>query len=231
MFEAFYQSPLQHPWLLFAACALGGVAALRGSARVHPSVRRYAALLVGLAALDAWLTSNHIPLVGTLPGALATVIPVAFVILGDLRYLLLAELMSDAGTLRVTARGVGRAVAWAFVVPVLAQLMVRFVWHSDAGRVLFLTYEALFFALILVRRPYVRRSLQGAVARRWHARLDALALAWYGTWITADVLILGLGLDVGYLARVLPNVLYYGAMPAVLVLSAPDRASLEASPP
>jgi hypothetical protein len=37
------------------------------------------------------------------------------------------------------------------------------------------------------------------------------------------VLILGLDLDVGYLARVVPNVLYYGALPAVLVRAAPPQ--------
>lgn len=228
MFEAFYQSPQQHPVLLFLACALGAAMAWSAQARVHPSVRAYAALLVVVAALDAWLTSNDIPLIGTLPGALGTVIPVAFVIIGDLRYLLLAEALTDEGALRITARGFARALGWAFVVPVLAQLMVRFVWHSDEGRVLFLTYEVLFFALILARVPYVRRALPGPAARAWHARQSALALAWYGTWITADILILFLQLDVGYLARVVPNVLYYGAMPAVLVLSAPTYAAAHA---
>ena len=221
MFEAFYQSTWQHPVLLFAACAVGALVAWLGRARVHPSVWRYALFVAALAALDAWLTSNDIPLIGTLPGALATVVPVAFVILGDLRYLLLPEVLTDEGALHITPRAVLRATAWAFVVPVVSQLVVRLVLRSDEGRVLFLTYETLFFALVLLRWPYVRHIAHGKRARTTLARLDALALAWYGTWITADVLILGLGLDVGYLARVVPNVLYYGALPAVLVWSAP----------
>ena len=233
MFEAFYQSAWQHPGLLFAACALGALVVFQQRARVDMTVRHYAIALVVLAALDAWLTSNDIPLIGTLPTAsghnpnvgavLATAIPVAFVILGDLRYLLLAEVMTDSGELRFPAAAFARAIAWSLLVPVLAQLVVRFVLHSTEGRVLFLTYEALFFALILARLPYTRARLGEGAALRWHRTLDALALGWYGTWILADVLILGLDLDVGYLARVVPNVLYYGALPAVLVRAAPPR--------
>jgi hypothetical protein len=223
VFEAFYQSAWQHPGLLFAACALGALVVFQQRARVDMTVRHYAIALVVLAVLDAWLTSNDIPLVGALPGVLATAIPVAFVILGDLRYLLLAEVMTDSGELRFPAAAFARAIAWSLLVPVLAQLVVRFVLYSTEGRVLFLTYETLFFALILARLPYTRARLGDGAAFRWHRKLDALALGWYGTWILADVLILGFDLDVGYLARVVPNVLYYGALPAVLVRAAPPR--------
>ena len=230
MFEAFYQSAWQHPVLLFAACAVGALVVFQQRARVHMTVRHYAIALVVLAALDAWLTSSDIPLIGALPAALSTAVPVAFVILGDLRYLLLAEVMTDSGELRFPAMAFVRAVAWSLLVPVVSQLVVHFVLHSTEGRVLFLTYEALFFALILARLPYTRARLGEGVALTWHRRTDALALAWYGTWILADVLILGLELDVGYLARVVPNVLYYGALPAVLVLAAPRQPSSHRSP-
>lgn len=223
MFEAFYQSAWQHPGLLFAACALGALVVFGRRAQNPMTLRHYAIALVVLAALDAWLTSSDIPGIGTLPGVLATAIPVAFVILGDLRYLLLCEVMTDTGELRFPAMAFVRAIAWSFVVPVASQVVVRFVLHSTEGRVLFLTYEVLFFALALARLPYTRARLGAGAALAWHRKLDALALGWYGTWILADVLILGFGLDVGYLARVVPNVLYYGALPAVLVLTAPRQ--------
>ena len=47
---------------------------------------------------------------------------------------------------------------------------------------------------------------------------------YYGLWATADLLILGTGSDLGYLLRMLPNLLYYGGLIAVIGFLAP-RAS------
>src|SRR5690606_1335003 len=74
------------------------------------------------------------------------------------------------------------------------------------------------------RLPYTASRLSDPAVLRWHRALDRLALAWYGSWVLADALILGLpgdGSDAGYLVRVVPNALYYGAMPAVLAAFAP----------
>jgi len=229
MFETFYAGFVQHPILLWVAGALGlGYALWRGR-EVHPSVLRYAVVVALVSMVDAWLTTSDVPLLGPLEGAAATVIPLAFVLIGDFRYLVLAEAITGEGGLRFSARGIAVGVAWTFVVPVLAQLLVRFVFDSDEGRVLFLTYECLFFLLILARRRYVTRRMRAVHGHRWHLALDALALAWYGTWITADVVILVLELDVGYLIRVVPNLLYYGALPAVLVAGAPPRRTAKST--
>ncbi len=221
MFEQFYAGDIQHPLLLWAACLAGVGFAIARRRGVHSSVFRYALLVGVVAFVDAWLTSNDIPGIGSLPGALATAVPVAFVVLGDLRYLVLTESIEPGGVLRFRLKGVLVALAWSLLVPALAQVVVRFVFVSDEGRVLFLSYEVLFFALVLLRRPYMRKRLPDLGARAWHRKLDAIVLLWYGTWITADVILLGFDLDVGYLVRVLPNLLYYGAFPAVLVASAP----------
>ncbi len=224
MFEQFYAGDIQHPLLLWAACVAGVVFAVARRQGVHPSVYRYALVVGAVAFVDAWLTSNDIPGIGTLPGVLATAVPVAFVVLGDLRYLVLTESLEvgeGGGAIRFRLKGVLIALAWSLLVPALAQVVVRFVVVSDESRVLFLSYEVLFFALVLLRRPYMRWRLSDTGARAWHRKLDAIALLWYGTWITADVIILGFDLDVGYLVRVLPNLLYYGAFPAVLVATAP----------
>ena len=222
MFEAFYASCWQHPLLLWAAGLLGLGYVLARGVTVHESVRRYALAAVAVALLDAWLTTSEVPLVGPLQGVWATLIPVLFVIVGDLRYLALTEGMQADGSLRWSARALLVALAWSLLVPVGAQLVVRLLLQNDSPRVLFLTYELLFFALIVARIPYTRARLADATTRRWQRRVDNIALAWYGTWISADILILFLETDLGYLARVVPNALYYGAFPAVLVASAPQ---------
>lgn len=222
MFESFYGSALQHPILLWVAAGLGLVAALarRG---VHGSVRRVAIGMALLAALDAWLTSSVVPGLGALSGSTAKYVGLTFVILGDLRYLALREAMRD-GQLQLTRRGAMRALAWAFVVPVLVQL-VTFVYEYDGvtqmeGRLLFLLYEVCFLALLFRRRRYVRRGLAGDDLR-WHGRVTRLVAAWYGLWVLADLVIHFAGLDVGYAIRVVPNLLYYGALPAAVVWSKP----------
>ena len=226
MFRAFYESPWQHPGLLFASAALGLFIALGQRRRVHSSVVVAGCALFALQLLDAWLTASEVLGIGRLTGAASTVIPVTFVVLGDLRYLLAAETLLPDGRVVVRAHGVLRALGWVLFVPLASQLVVRAVLRSDDARVLFLTYELLFFAVILSRRPYVRSRLSDPETRRWHRALDRLALTWYGAWSLADAMILGLpgeASDLGFLVRLFPNALYYGAMPAVLALAAPSR--------
>lgn len=224
MFRAFYESPWQHPGLLFASAALGLLVALRARAVVHPSVTRAAGALFALQLVDAWLTTTEVPGLGRLTGAAATIVPVTFVILGDLRYLLAAEALRPGGRIVLDVGGVLRALGWSLLVPITSQLVVRALLPSDDPRVLYLTYELLFLALIVGRSGYVASRLADPEVRRWHRGLDRLAVGWYALWSLADALILGLpgeASDVGYLVRVLPNALYYGAMPAVLAAYAP----------
>jgi hypothetical protein len=49
-------------------------------------------------------------------------------------------------------------------------------------------------------------------------------MLYYGLWATADVIVLGIGSDLGFLLRVLPNLLYYGGLIAAIALFAPTRA-------
>ena len=42
-----------------------------------------------------------------------------------------------------------------------------------------------------------------------------------GLWATADLVILATGSDLGYLLRMLPNLLYYGGLIAAIGLLAP----------
>src|SRR5690606_21210842 len=111
-----------------------------------------------LALVDAWLTTTEVPGLGRLEGAAATVVPVVFVILGDLRYLLAVEALRPGGRVVVEPRGLLRALGWSLLVPVASQVVVALLHSSDA-RVLYLTYEILFFSLILARLPYTASRL------------------------------------------------------------------------
>jgi hypothetical protein len=88
--------------------------------------------------------------------------------------------------------------------------------------VLFLVYELLFVVLALgIAARYLPRRRDTA---GWTRRVTRFVVLYYGLWASADAIILGTGADVGFLLRVVPNVLYYGGLVAVIASTAP-RAS------
>lgn len=215
-FEAFYASPAQHPWLLFAA-GLAGVAWALRSPGLAPEMRRYVQALGVLSLLDAWLTSNEVLGLGRLPAWASTIVPLCFVLAGDLRYLLLVECGAAGGRLAFTARGIGRAVALTLVVPVTAQLVVSGLAGADGqARVLFLVYEVSFVALTVALMAWH----PGAARGRWPRRVSGFVALYYALWASADAIILATGADAGFGLRVIPNVLYYGGLIAVIGRSA-----------
>ena len=58
--------------------------------------------------------------------------------------------------------------------------------------------------------------------------MSRFVLLYYGLWAAADALILATGADLGFAVRVVPNVLYYGGLIAVIGLAG-ARATSEAS--
>ena len=46
--------------------------------------------------------------------------------------------------------------------------------------------------------------------------MSRFVLLYYGLWATADAIILATGSDLGFAVRVVPNVLYYGGLIAVI---------------
>src|SRR5690606_22193470 len=90
-------------------------------------------------------------------------------------------------------------------------------------RYTFLCYEILFLALaaFFLRKVIPRRALPADV-RHWQAALFAFAMVYYACWALADIVILS-GFDVGYLIRVVPNVLYYGLFVPFVFWRAPPR--------
>jgi hypothetical protein len=217
-FEAFYSSPLQHPILLWLA-AVGATALCAARRGLDPTVRRYCIALGLLSALDAWLTSNHIYGVGSLPDSLAAAVPLLFVLLGDYRYLLLVTAGTREGTLEPNARRLMTAAGLCLIVPVFSQaaLLVQPGGPADS-RVTFLIYEVGFLCLtgaLLRWHPSARDT-------PWIRSVSRFVAVYYGLWAAADTLILLTGSDLGFLLRVVPNLLYYGGLIAVIGAFAPD---------
>jgi hypothetical protein len=222
-FEAFYLSPLQHPILLWLAAA--SATALCASRRgLHPSVRRYCIALGLLSVLDAWLTASHVYGVGALPASLAGVVPLLFVLLGDYRYLLLVTAGTTRGTFEPDRRRVAAAAGLCLVVPLVSQAALLLTSGAPAdSRVTFLIYEIGFLCLtgaLLRWHPTVRES-------SWLRSVSRFVALYYGLWAAADALILLTGSDIGFGIRVIPNVLYYGGLIAVIGALAPDSGSKE----
>jgi hypothetical protein len=223
-FESFYLSALQHPLALWGA-ALAGTWAAWARRDVHPSLRGYALALGALALLDAWLTASHVyGFGGPLPQPLSGIVPLFFVLAGDLRFLVLVESGTRDGGFAVSARSLLRALAWMLVVPLLTQGVLSLMpapW--DSARMLFLVYEVAFVVLCAT----LLRVHHGLRRAPWLRSLTAYVMVYYTLWGTADAVILATGSDVGFGLRVLPNLLYYGGFVAAVVWLAPRRDATE----
>jgi len=223
-FESFYDSPLQHPWLLWAA-ALLACAVVATRPRLHPQLRRYLFALVGLSLADAWLSSDPIYGIGRLEGTAQDAVPLFFVLAGDLRFLLLATAARTDGALDLTARPLLTALGLTLIVPVSTQLFLTFLPDEfNTSRVMFLFYEVAFCLLtlaVLIGSRNVRRT-------PWLARVCGFVLLYYGLWATADAIILFAGSDLGFGLRVVPNLLYYGGLIAAMAWFAPRVADAQA---
>jgi hypothetical protein len=206
--------------LLWCAAAAGLVlvALRRGTSR---SVRLFC-LGFGLVPFaDAWLTADRVAGFGALPPTLGVVAATAFVIVGDLRVLLFLASAAADGAVVVDARKLSRACALSLVVPVASAIFRSVLpdspWRAQAT---FLFYELAFLGLMLG----LRALGWGATKLEWGRRVSLYVSVYYALWALADVLIL-LHHDVGYLLRVVPNVLYYGGLLAAVSLTAPTPAA------
>lgn len=211
-FVEFYDSFFQHPLLLWVA-ALGGLSLALSRPGLSDSARRFCIALTIVSLLDAWLTSNDVFGVGVLTGAAASVVPLVFVLVGDLRYFLFIEAAQADGTLRADAGAIGRACAWTLVVPLTSQGLVHAL-GADEPRILFLVYETLFVLLSIgIAVFYLPRR---AHALDWTRRVTGFVILYYALWAVSDAIILSTGADIGFLLRILPNALYYGGLvPAI----------------
>lgn len=218
MFLSFYTSDLQGtyatwpvPLLLLAYLVLtGGRAATTPDARF---VRAYTIFFTVETMLDPFATgplSRWLGLSGTGAG---TALLIFFVLLGDFRVLYLLQRLARPALAR--ERLLAESAAWTLIVPLVA-LSVEKILDTIAGplpgQTIWLLYELSFLALALyLRRVAVPRWVGTGRPRRL-AYLRSVATyvtVYYALWATADLVILVLGLDVGWALRVIPNQLYY----------------------
>lgn len=208
---------MQHPFLLWlvAGLAIGFCASREG---LSAGLRRYCIALGVLSLLDAWLSSSHIIGIGGLSGALASVVPLFFVLAGDFRFLLFAVSATSGGGIEWTRGRTALALGVTLIVPLSTQLVLRLLPSSlDTPRVMFFVYEVAFVALTLcLLRFHANVRNVG-----WVRRVSRFVVVYYSLWAIADLIILTTGADIGYLLRVVPNVLYYGGLIFVMAQFAP----------
>ena len=216
MFERAYESVLHHPGVAWVATA----ALLLWLFRAKAS-RFFTAFLLVFAveiALDAFFTSPTEPAKVAANDTLHTGIEIAFVIIGDFRFFVLVERFASPKSAPPSSLGPVlpylRAVVWAFVVPLTwTALYKAHTIEMPDEYVKFLVYELLFMALAFVLRFAVlpwRLKDTAPAPRRYLIGLATYELGQYSLWALADILILWGMREVGFLLRIVPNVMYYG---------------------
>jgi len=201
-----------------------------------PSAARFVHVWAGtfavLTIVDPLAGGPLMRILGLADTPTATVVMVAFVILGDFRvYLLLFTLLSHAGERHddrvadpvLAARDALRLVPpRAALAAGLASVVVPLVAYGTdtalrAGdprlpaQTIWLAYEVAFLAVALVLRNALvpaRVPVSEPRLRSYLRRVLAYVAAYYALWATADVVILA-GFDVGWALRMVPNQLYY----------------------
>jgi hypothetical protein len=217
--QALYDGPLHHPGIAW----LFGLGTLTFLALRRPasSLRFVLTIMAAETMLDALCTGAFSPLPKS--GPLAQAVPIAFVVLGDLRLFVLVERFRRPGVTWTTA--LARALPWAFVVPVLQGAAIRaFPAAFGVERRIYLVYELLFCLLAagLLAARYASRHASAPLGR-YTTGLVTLFLAQYALWASCDLLILsGIPWAVGL--RMLPNAIYYGLFVAASAYLAPDEA-------
>ena len=222
MFEEAYKSTYHHPLAMWAVglCVLALLLVRRRRATALENRFVVVWLLVFQLEimLDAWMTGGLQPMASD--SALATAAAVVFVIVGDLRFFVLFERFGPSGAGRTKksksstpwTHWAGRALAISLVIPIVSNVS-RTLWPGNM-RVLFLTYELMFAVLAIVLRFVVlpRRATAGMdeVHLGFVKKATQFEIAQYVLWASADIVILS-GFEVGYLLRIVPNMLYYAA--------------------
>ncbi len=230
--QEFYESPWHHPGLLASVGLVALTLALRDLLRAGPEGRaaspfffRWLALAAPAIVLDAWLTAPITPLS---PRA-AHVAAIAFVMLGDARFYLLAwryghhpRATDDATLPRALAIGLAWSLAASLAVGAANALAPAF---FAVTRRSFLLYELLSLGLVLtLRLVLLPRNLDARGAspavRRWVLGVASFVAVQYTLWALADVLLFA-GVRLGWILRIVPNLLYYGAFVEFVRRTAP----------
>lgn len=212
--KTIYDSAWHHPFVAYVV----GVALLFVLARRLPFL--YAYLLVFLVTIlaDATVTGGWSPVPS---GTLAyTVFSVVFIVLGDLRYFVLAERVTHPND--TLSRVITWSIGVSLIMPALSGVLTRVVPAMQNDRVLYMVYEAVMGCIVLgLDRFRYAPSDAPMEIRQWVHRGSVLFATLYFGWAVSDVVIL-LGVDAGHLLRIVPNVLYYGAFLPFVFATAPE---------
>ncbi|MCS6899946.1 MAG: hypothetical protein RMJ98_09760 [Myxococcales bacterium] len=195
-----YESPWHNPGFFW----LSGALFFLGMGLRQGGLQGYLQVFGFMILADCTLTGGWSPIP---PGApVGTAAAVFFVILGDLRYFLLAEGLRRGDGLGT--RALVRALPLSLLIPTLSfGLRLALPSLFASARPFFLLYELLFFALALLHGVWALRGCSPGASTFLRALL-MFELTQYGLWALADFLLLT-GFREGYLLRLLPNAMYY----------------------
>lgn len=211
--KAIYDSAWHHPLVAYAV----GLWLLWEIARRLPFLYGYLIVFLVLILADATATGAFSPIPLGTPAY--TAFSVIFIILGDLRYFVFAERVTRP---RETFwRTFAFSLPISFLIPVASEILRQSFTFMQDDRVLYIVYESAAGVLVLWldRRRFGRRQIPPEIAR-WVHEVSLLFAGLYFGWAISDVLIL-CGAEIGHLVRIVPNVLYYGALLPFILLRAP----------
>ncbi|MEW6273462.1 MAG: hypothetical protein AB1689_29640 [Thermodesulfobacteriota bacterium] len=223
MFLDFYKSDVQATYLLWIvplAFLLHLFLTRRGWRAADVSrhadsrfVRAYALVFAVETILDSFATGPLARWLGIAGTRAGTALMIAFVLIGDFRVLLLLQRLSRPALrpLQLAAE----SALWTLPVPLIA-VVADNVLQAAAGpwpeQSIWVVYELAFFLFALFLRQVLLPDWLEATSGPRLAYLQAVTsyvAVYYALWAIADVMILVLGLDLGWLVRVVPNQLYY----------------------
>lgn len=221
-FKAAYDSAWHHPFIAY----LAGAALLLAIARRLPFLYGYLVVFLVVILADATVTGSLSPVpAGT---GVYTALSVVFIVLGDLRYFLLAERVTRPS--EPLSRSLLFSVPMSLVVPVVTGVMTRTIPLMADTRVLYAAYELSMVVIVLAldRFRFGARAVDPAL-RRWVHEVSLLFAVLYLGWGACDLLILA-GVELAHLLRIVPNVLYYAAFLPFVYARAPRSGRALDSP-
>jgi hypothetical protein len=217
--KAIYDSAWHHPFVAYVV----GLGLLFAIVRRLPFLYGYLFVFLVCILADATCTGGWSPVPMGTPAY--TFFSVLFIILGDMRYFVLAERVSrsDEGLLR-TLRF---SIPLSFAIPVITEIMRQTLPFMQNDRVLYVVYEGAMVVLVLAldRFRFAPRAADPALRRYVH-EVSLLFAGGYFGWAACDVLIL-LDVEFAHVLRIVPNLVYYAAFLVLVYARAPAALKVQ----
>jgi len=211
--KALYDSGWHHPMGAYVAGALLLVAL----ARRLPFLYGYLVVFLVEILADATVTGAWSPVPS---GTRAyTAWSVLFIVLGDFRYFLLVERVTQPR--RSWGAVLLFTVPLALLVPVTTGILTQLLPAMQNDRVLYVVYETALGAIVLGldRTRLARADVAPEIVAFAH-RVSLLFAGLYFGWAACDVLLL-LGVDAAHALRIVPNLAYYAVFLPFVLWAAP----------